>query len=126
MSINTIAATSSLNYWNQEAQTRTDHNVHSTAGSFGQILARLTATQAASDAETEDGVSTVTLTKLLSDGSLVILKVEGNRVISEAKLDGTSVLEQQHLMGQGTPLHSHAGAAMMGSVGADSGFSATV
>lgn len=126
MSINTIAAASSLNYWNQEAQTRTDHNVHSAAGAFGQILARLTATQAASDAETEDGVSTVTLTKLLSDGSLVILKVAGNRVISEAKLDGTSVLEQQQLMGQGTSLPSQTGAAMMGSVEADSGFSATV
>lgn len=112
MSINTIAATSSLNYWNQEKQTRTDYNLHSAAGTFGQILAKLTATQSAADAETEDGVSTVTLTRLLADGSLVILKVAGNRVISEAKLDGTSVLEHQQLMGQ-LPQQGSDGAAAM-------------
>lgn len=124
MSINTIAATSSLNYWQQENQTRTDYNVHSAAGSFGQILARLTATQAAADSELEDGVATVTLTKLLSDGSLVILKVEGNRVISEAKLDGTSVLEQQRLQGLNVIPQSYAGTANSGTAEAAS-FSAS-
>ncbi|SEA29343.1 MULTISPECIES: hypothetical protein [Selenomonas] len=99
MSINTIASTSSLNYWQQEAKARTDYNLHSAAGTFGQILAKLTSSEAAADSEVESGVGAVTLTKLLADGSLVILKVEGNRVISEAKLDGTSVLEQQHLLG---------------------------
>jgi len=98
MSINTIASTSSLNYWQQEAQARSDYNLHSAAGSFGQILASLTASQAAA-ANTEDSSNAVTLTKLLADGSLVILKVEGNRVISEAKLDGTNVLDQQSLLG---------------------------
>lgn len=116
MSINTIAATSGLNYWNQEKQTRTDYNLHSAAGTFGQILAKLTATQAAADAETEDGVSTVTLTKLLADGSLVILKVEGNRVISEAKLDGTSVLEHQQLTRQMPQLSNDGAAAMENAV----------
>ena len=74
------------------------------ASTFGQILAKLTAAQNETSADVERGVAPVTLTKLLSDGSLVILKVQGNQVISEAKLDGTSVLEQQLLRGYGTPL----------------------
>jgi len=108
MSINTIASTSSLKHWQQQNQTRTDYNLHSTAGSFGQILAMLTATQTAADSEVESGVSPVTLTKLLSDGSLVILKVEGNRVVSEAKLDGTHVLDRQPLPGQTVPADTSA------------------
>ena len=104
MSINTIAAASSLNYWQQQEHARTDYNLHSAAGTFGQILAKLTAAQNETSAEVESGVAPVTLTKLLSDGSLVILKVEGNQVISEAKLDGTSVLAQQLMRGYGTPL----------------------
>ena len=116
MSINTIASTSSLNYWQQQEPTRTDYNLHSASGTFGQILAKLTAAQAAKNSDEESGVSSVTLTKLLSDGSLVILKVEGNKIISEAKLDGTSVLEQQHLAGCNTPLTGQS---------ADSGINAT-
>ena len=85
MSINTIAAASSLNYWQQQEHARTDYNLHSAASTFSQLLARLTATQAAASSEEESGVSPVTLTKLLSDGSIVILKVEGNQIISEAK-----------------------------------------
>ena len=104
MSINTIAAASSLNYWQQQEHARTDYNLHSAAGTFGTILAKLTAAQNETGAEAESGVVPVTLTKLLSDGSLVILKVEGNQVISEAKLDGTSVLEQQLLRGYAAPL----------------------
>ena len=104
MSINTIAAASSLNYWQQQEHARTDYNLHSAAGTFGQILAKLTAAQNETGAEAESGVAPVTLTELLSDGSLVILKVEGNQVISEAKLDGTSVLEQQLLRGYAAPL----------------------
>lgn len=125
MSINTIAATSSLNYWQQQAQAKTDYNLHSAAGSFSQILASLTASQAAAHTG-EDGVAPVTLTKLLSDGSLVILKVEGNRVISEVKLDGTSVLQQPHLMGLGSQSAAYAGAAETGSVDAEAAFSASV
>jgi hypothetical protein len=37
----------------------------------------------------------VTLTKTLADGSLVLLKMQGNRVISEARLDGSTVLQQK-------------------------------
>lgn len=103
MSINTIAAASSLNYWQQQEHARTDYNLHSAASTFSQLLARLTATQAAASSEEESGVSPVTLTKLLSDGSIVILKVEGNQIISEAKLDGTSVLEQRRLLGKAVP-----------------------
>ena len=106
MSINTIASTSSLNYWQQQAQARADYNLHAAAGSFGQILAKLTASQSVPDADVESSTTPVTLTKLLSDGSLVILKVEGNRVVSEAKLDGTSVLEQQQMLGNAVlPVH---------------------
>ena len=104
MSINTIAAASSLNYWQQQEHARTDYNLHSAAGTFGRILAKLTAAQNETGADVESGVAPVTLTKLLSDGSLVILKVEGNQVISEAKLDGTSVLAQQLLRGYAAPL----------------------
>ena len=104
MSINTIAAASSLNYWQQQEHARTDYNLHSAASTFGQILAKLTAAQTEKGADVERGVAPVTLTKLLSDGSLVILKVEGNQVISEAKLDGTSVLAQQLLRGYAAPL----------------------
>ncbi|MCR5758150.1 MAG: hypothetical protein K6F95_09620 [Selenomonas sp.] len=100
MSINTIAPTSSLNYWQQEAKARSDDNLHAAAGTFDQILAKLTASQAVAEVDAEESTTPVTLTKMLADGSLVILKVEGNRVISEAKLDGTTVMEQQHLLGQ--------------------------
>jgi len=104
MSINTIAAANSLNYWQQQEHVRTDYNLHSVAGTFGQILAKLTAAQTETGADVERGVAPVTLTKLLSDGSLVILKVEGNQVISEAKLDGTNVLAQQLMRGYAAPL----------------------
>lgn len=127
MSINTIAAISSLNYWQQQAQeVRTNHNVHAKKSAFEEILASLTALKAATDAEVEKGVSTVTLTKLLSDGSLVIQRVEGNKIISETKLDGTNALQQQHLMGLNGLATAYAGTAAMGSVGADSDFSASV
>ena len=92
MDIN-IAAASNLNYWQQEEKARSDYGLQSAAGTFGQILAKLTATQAAGS-ETEDSVGTVTLTKLLADGSLVLLKMKGDRVVSEARLDGSTVLQQ--------------------------------
>ena len=127
MSINTIAAASSLNYWQQEAQpVRTDYNVHGKKSAFEEILASLTALKAASESEVEQGISAVTLTKLLSDGSLLIQRVEGNKVISETKLEGGSALQQQHLMGLNGLATAYAGTAAMGSVGADSDFNASV
>ncbi len=110
MDIN-VAAASNLNYWHQEAKARNATSAHYVAGSFGQILAQLTANEAESSSEVEDGIGTVTLTKLLADGSLVILKVEGNRVVSEVKLDGSSVVQQQQLRGLNVMQQSYAGAA---------------
>lgn len=93
MDIN-IAAASNLNYWQQEEKARSNYDLQSAAGTFGQILAQLTAAQAAGS-DTEDSAGTVTLTKLLADGSLVLLKMKGDRVVSEARLDGSTVLQQQ-------------------------------
>ncbi|SHK57093.1 hypothetical protein SAMN05216582_10811 [Selenomonas ruminantium] len=127
MSINTIAATSSLNYWHQQAQAaRTSHSVHGATSAFGKILASLTAAEKAADSEVEKGVSTVTLTRVLADGSLVLQRVEGNKVISETKLDGSSVLQQQHLLEGNGLSTAYAGTAAMGSVGAGSVYRASV
>lgn len=127
MSINTIAATSSLGYWQQQAQeVRNNYNVHAKKSAFEEILASLTALKAASDSDVEKGISAVTLTKLLSDGSLLIQRVEGNKVISETKLEGGSALQQQHLMGLSGLASAYTGTAVTGSVGADSDFSASV
>ena len=93
MDIN-IAAASNLNYWQQEEKARSNYGLQSAAGTFGQILARLTDAQAVGS-DTEDSAGTVTLTKLLADGSLVLLKMKGDRVVSEARLDGSTVLQQQ-------------------------------
>ena len=127
MSINTIAATSSLGYWQQQAQeVRPANNVHTKQSAFEEILASLTALKAASESDVEKGISAVTLTKLLSDGSLLIQRVEGSKVISETKLEGGSALQQHHLMGPGGLPAAYTGTAMTGSVGADSDFSASV
>lgn len=127
MSINTIAATSSLSYWHQQAQpARTDFHVQGSKSAFEEILASLTAAKTAADPDVEKGVSTVTLTKLLSDGSLVIQRVEGNKVISETKLDGSNALQQQQLMGMNGLGTAYAGAAGMRSVAAESAYSAMV
>ncbi|BAL84188.1 hypothetical protein SELR_24800 [Selenomonas ruminantium subsp. lactilytica TAM6421] len=101
MSINTIAATSSLNYWQQQAQAvRPDTAVHSKSHSFEDILALLTAVKATQDSDVESDVATVTLTKLLADGSLVIQRVEGDKIISETRLDGSNNFMQQQIMSQ--------------------------
>ena len=127
MSINTIAAASSLNYWQQEAQaTQNIHSVHGATSAFGKILASLTAAEKAAESEVEKGVSTVTLTRVLADGSLVLQRVEGNKVISETKLDGSSVLQHQHLLGLNGLGTAYAGTAAMGSVGAGSAYNASV
>ena len=127
MSINTIAATSSLNYWQQQAQeVRSDYNVHNRKSAFEELLASLTALKA-TDSDVEEGISAVTLTKLLSDGSLLIQRVEGNKVISETKLEGGNVLQQPHLMaGLNGLATAYAGTAAMGTAGTDSAFSASV
>ncbi|SDP28466.1 hypothetical protein [Selenomonas ruminantium] len=126
MSINTIAATSSLNYWQQQAQeVRPDYNVHAKKSAFEELLASLTALKA-TDSDVEKGISAVTLTKLLSDGSLLIQRVEGSKVISETKLEGGNVLQQPHLMGLNGLATAYAGTAATGTVGTDSAFSASV
>ncbi|MBQ1462538.1 MAG: hypothetical protein IIZ16_11010 [Selenomonas sp.] len=91
MDIN-IAAASNLNYWQQEQKARSDYDLQAANGTFGQILAKA---KQAVVSETGDSAGTVTLTKTLADGSLVLLKMQGNRVISEARLDGSTVLQQQ-------------------------------
>ena len=128
MSINTIAATSSLNYWQQQTQAvRPDNVVHSKNKSFEDILALLTALKATQDSDVESDVATVTLTKLLADGSLVIQRVEGNKVISETRLDGNNnFMQQQNVMDQSGLGTAYAGAAAVGSAGAESAFNASV
>ena len=112
MDIN-IAAASNLNYWQQEEKARSNYGLQSAAGTFGQILARLTDAQAVGS-DTEDSAGTVTLTKLLADGSLVLLKMKGDRVVSEARLDGSTVLQQQ-LAGMAVAQHGYADSAVGGS-----------
>lgn len=96
MSISAISASSSLSFDNQSANTMSSSHKTAATASFSDILASLTG---ASSGQAGGAEATVTITKVLPDGSLVIVKMQGNQVISESKLSGASVQQQQNLLG---------------------------
>ena len=61
---------------------------------FGELLSQITGTAGESDSDREDAEKKVSVTKLLPGGSLVLMKRQEAREISETKLSGASVQPQ--------------------------------
>ena len=95
MSIQAVNAASRMQYGEQPEKPAAYVRKTAQPTSFSEILESLTSAPAASDSS----VATVTVTKVLPDGSLVLVKMQGNQVISQSKLSGASVQMQQNMLG---------------------------
>lgn len=95
MSIQAVNAASRMQYGEQPEKPAVYIRKTAQPASFSEILESLTSAPAASDSS----VATVTVTKVLPDGSLVLVKMQGNQVISQSKLSGASVQMQQNMLG---------------------------
>jgi hypothetical protein len=98
MSVSAISGTSSLSYWNQSTGSASSSKTSATSDTFSELLSQITGTSGTSSSSSGDAEDTVTVTKVLPDGSLVVMKMQGSKVISETKLSGASVQEQQNML----------------------------
>lgn len=94
MSVSAISGTSSLSYWNQSTGSASSSKTKATSDTFSELLSQITGTSGTSDSSSGDAEDTVTVTKVLPDGSLVVMKMQGSKVVSETKLSGASVQPQ--------------------------------
>ena len=94
MSVSAISGTSSLSYWNQSTGSASSSKTKATSDTFSELLSQITGASGTSDSSSGDAEDTVTVTKVLPDGSLVVMKMQGSKVVSETKLSGASVQPQ--------------------------------
>lgn len=100
MSIRAISGIRALSFWDESTGSSHHSKVGAAAGDFSEMFERVSAAMEADtsgESGQEDG-QTVTLTKILPDGSLLLTKMEGNRVVSETKLSGSGIQQQQNLL----------------------------
>ena len=121
MGIYAISGIGALHYENQYSDSSTGNKSKEAPANFREILARATAQD---KAEEKPMAGTITVTKLLPDGTLGIRKMQGERIISETKLSGATVQQQRNRQVSG---NLFAQAYMAGNrVAAGALFSATV
>lgn len=96
MSIQAIHAISSMLNGGQPENSSAYSHKTTRPTSFSDILESLTSAPAVKDS---GNAATVTITKVLPDGSLVIVKMQGEQVISQSKLSGASIQMQKNMLG---------------------------
>ena len=98
MSVRAIAGASRTNSLSYRAQSTASSllpvKAKAVSGAFGELLSQITGTAGTSDSDREDAEENVSVTKLLPGGSLVLMKRQEAREISETKLSGASVQPQ--------------------------------
>ena len=98
MSVRAIAGASRTNSLSYRAQSTASSllpvKAKAVSGAFGELLSQITGASGTSDSSSGDAEDTVTVTKVLPDGSLVVMKMQGSKVVSETKLSGASVQPQ--------------------------------
>lgn len=98
MSVRAIAGASRTNSLSYRAQSTASSllpvKAKAVSGAFGELLSQITGTAGKSDSDREDAEEKVSVTKLLPGGSLVLMKRQEAREISETKLSGASVQPQ--------------------------------
>lgn len=121
MGIHAISNISALHYDNQYSDSSAGNKSKEAPTGFREVLAEATARAKSEENQT---AGAITVTKLLPDGTLVVRKMQGGRIISETKLSGATVQQQQNLQvaGSWVPKAYTAG----NQVAAGSLFSATV
>ncbi|MCR5438208.1 MAG: hypothetical protein K6F01_02005 [Selenomonas sp.] len=121
MGINAISGIGAMQYDNQYSDSSTGNKSKESPGDFREILAKATVRN---ESEEKQVAGTITVTKLLPDGTLVVRRMQGERILSERKLSGATVQQQQNWQVAG---NSFAQAYLAGNrVAAGSLFSATV
>lgn len=98
MSVRAIVGASRTNSLSYRAQSTASSllpvKAKAVSGMFGELLSQITGTAGESDSDREDAEKNVSVTKLLPGGSLVLMKRQEAREISETKLSGASVQPQ--------------------------------
>ena len=98
MSVRAIVGASRTNSLSYRAQSTASSllpvKAKAVSGMFGELLSQITGTAGKSDSDREDAEKKVSVTKLLPGGSLVLMKRQEAREISETKLSGASVQPQ--------------------------------
>ncbi len=98
MSVRAIVGASRTNSLSYRAQSTASSllpvKAKAVSGMFGELLSQITGTAGESDSDREDAEKKVSVTKLLPGGSLVLMKRQEAREISETKLSGASVQPQ--------------------------------
>ena len=98
MSVRAIVGASRTNSLSYRAQSTASSllpvKAKAVSGAFGELLSQITGTAGKSDSDREDAEENVSVTKLLPGGSLVLMKRQEAREISETKLSGASVQPQ--------------------------------
>lgn len=98
MGIHAISGIGALKYENQYSGSSAGNKGQETSADFREILAKATAKEKSAEKQL---AGTITVTKVLPDGTLVIRKLQGERVIAESKLSGATVQQQQNLQVSG-------------------------
>ena len=94
MSVRAIAGasrTNSLSYRAQSTASSSPVKAKAVSGAFSELLSQFTGTAGTGDSEREDVEDTSNVTKILPEGSLVLMKRQGSREISEMKFSDASV-----------------------------------
>ena len=98
MSVRAIAGASRTNSLSYRAQSTASSllpvKAKAVSGAFGELLSQITGTAGKSDSDREDAEEKVSVTKLLPGGSLVLMKRQEAREISEMRFSGASVQPQ--------------------------------
>ena len=98
MSVRAIVGASRTNSLSYRAQSTASSllpvKAKAVSGAFGELLSQITGTAGKSDSDREAAEENVSVTKLLPGGSLVLMKRQEAREISETKLSGASVQPQ--------------------------------
>ena len=94
MSLRAIAGasrTNSLSYRARSTASSSPVKAKAVSGAFSELLSQFTGTAGTGDSEREDVEDTSNVTKILPEGSLVLMKRQGSREISEMKFSDASV-----------------------------------
>lgn len=94
MSVRAIAGasrTNSLSYRARSTASSSPVKAKAVSGAFSELLSQFTGTAGTGDSEREDVEDTSNVTKILPEGSLVLMKRQGSREISEMKFSDASV-----------------------------------
>lgn len=99
MSIHAIDGIRALHYDSQHSGSSMENKAKQSSAEFSKILAEATARE---KVEPKEAAGTITVTRVLPDGTLIIMKKQGEKVVSQTKMNGATIQQQQNMLASGS------------------------